>query len=342
MFIDKVEIRVKAGDGGPGCVSFRREKYVPRGGPDGGNGGRGGDIVIAVEPQMKTLLDLRYRRSYKAPNGISGQGARKTGLSGEPVVIKVPPGTVVEDVDSGRQVADLTSGDAELTIARGGDGGRGNFVFRTATNQAPLKATPGFPGEERNLRLTLKLIADVGLVGLPNAGKSTLLRSVSHAKPLVADYPFSTLAPNLAIVRIDEQASFCMVDIPGLIEGAHEGKGLGLQFLQHVERCRVLLFILDMSGEIPPGEALRKLMRELELYNPALMERRRVIALNKIDLLPDGAATDFTPPEGEKVFHISALTGDGLPALMKALYRIVMEESGGKDGPGGGTGDPPR
>ncbi len=332
MFIDRVEITVKAGNGGAGCVSFRREKYVPRGGPDGGNGGRGGDIIIAVEPQMKTLLDLRYRRSYRAMNGNPGQGARKTGLSAEPVVIKVPPGTLVEDVDSGKLIADLTEENNTLTIAGGGDGGKGNFVFRTATNQAPRKATPGFPGEERNLRLTLKLIADVGLVGLPNAGKSTLLRSVSDAKPLVADYPFSTLAPNLAIVRIDEQASFCMVDIPGLIEGAHEGRGLGLKFLQHIERCSVLLFILDSVSDIPPQVAFRQLMRELELYSAALLERPRVIALNKIDLLPDEEKAVFAPPGGEKVFHISALAGDGLPALMKALYRLVTGEPGVKEG----------
>jgi len=305
MFIDRVEFRVRSGNGGNGCVSFRREKFVPRGGPDGGDGGRGGDVVIRVQPQMRTLLDLRYRKVYAAKNGRQGEGARKTGKSTPPVIIKVPPGTVIEDIDTGETVADLTGDDDEITVVTGGKGGQGNWHFRSASDQAPQRAMPGFPGAERNLRLTLKLIADVGLVGLPNAGKSTLLRSVSEANPVVAEYPFSTLTPNLGIVKIDEAASFCMVDIPGLIEGAHEGKGLGLEFLRHIERCRVLCFIIDMaSHEAAPEDAYRQLISELEQYSSTLLERPRFVALNKVDLLPGGEDDVEFRPEGEERIYI--------------------------------------
>ncbi len=327
IFIDRVEIYVRAGRGGDGCVSFRREKHVPRGGPDGGDGGRGGDVMIAVESQMRTLLDLRYKRDYKARNGSQGEGSRKTGKSADPVVIKVPPGTLVEDIDRGEVVADLTADSETIMVAEGGRGGKGNFVFRSARNQAPRKATPGKPGSERNLRLTLKLIADVGLVGLPNAGKSTLLSSVSEARPLIAEYPFSTLSPNLGIVQIDRSASFCMVDIPGLIEGAHTGKGLGLQFLQHVERCRLLLLVIDIGGGVPPGEAYRQLMEELGAYSAKLLDLPRFVALNKIDILPEGSREDlFEPPGKEKVFRISAVSGEGIDELVKFLYQKVFEE----------------
>ncbi|MBN2185463.1 MAG: GTPase ObgE [Candidatus Krumholzibacteriota bacterium] len=329
-FIDRVEIHVKAGDGGDGCVSFRREKYVPRGGPDGGNGGRGGDVVIAVEPQMRTLLDLRYRREYKGKKGGQGEGARKTGKSADQVVIKVPPGTIIEDLDSGQAVADLTSESDSILVATGGQGGKGNFIFRSARNQAPQKATPGKQGEERNLSLTLKLIADVGLVGLPNAGKSTLLSSVTDARPLVADYPFSTLTPNLGIVKVDRSASFCMIDIPGLIEGAHTGKGLGLQFLQHVERCRVLLFVIDISGDSPPEDIYGQLIAELGAYSKKLLELPRYIALNKIDILPEAdRSISFRTDGGETVFEISAVSGEGLPDLVQELYRKLIEELSG-------------
>jgi GTP-binding protein len=328
MFIDRVDIRVVSGRGGTGCVSFRREKFIARGGPDGGDGGRGGDVIIKVQPQMRTLLDLRYRREYKAKNGRQGEGSRKTGKGSPPVIIKVPPGTLVEDIETGETLADLTGDNDEITVATGGKGGLGNWHFRSSRNQAPTKAQPGTPGEERNLRLTLKLIADVGLVGLPNAGKSTLLRSVSAADPVVAAYPFSTTAPNLGIVKIDEMASFCMVDIPGLIEGAHEGKGLGLEFLRHVERCRVLCFILDAaSQEVSADEAYRQLLSELGQYSAALLERPRYVALNKVDLLPGGNDdVEFSPVAGEKVHIISALAREGLEALMGDLYRAVLDE----------------
>jgi GTP-binding protein len=335
VFIDRVEIRVRSGSGGNGCVSFRREKYIPRGGPDGGDGGRGGDVIIRVQPQMRTLLDLRYRRHYAAQNGRQGEGARKTGKSSPPVIIKVPPGTLVEDIDTGETVADLTGDYDEMTIASGGKGGKGNWHFRSSTDQAPRRATPGRPGMERNLRLTLKLIADVGLVGLPNAGKSTLLRSVSEADPVVADYPFSTTAPNLGIVKIGDMASFCMVDIPGLIEGAHEGKGLGLDFLRHIERCRILCFIIDAaSQETAPDEAYRQLISELGQYSAALLGKPRFVALNKTDLLAGNAGQAGFSPEGEeRVYLISALARTGLDALMRDLYRAVLdaENAGGQD-----------
>ncbi len=334
MFIDRVELFVRSGNGGNGCVSFRREKFVPRGGPDGGDGGRGGDVVIRVQPQMRTLLDLRYRKEYAAKNGRPGEGARKTGKSAPPVVIKVPPGTLIEDIDTGETVADLTGDYDEITMVTGGKGGKGNWHFRSARDQAPRRAVPGAPGEERNLRLTLKLIADVGLVGLPNAGKSTLLRSVSEANPVVAEYPFSTITPNLGIVKIDEAASFCMVDIPGLIEGAHEGRGLGLEFLRHVERCRVLCFIIDAaSQEVSPGDAYSQLVSELGQYSDALLERPRFVALNKVDLLPGGPdEVEFHPVGEERVHIISALARSGLDGLMRELYRAVLDAESRGDG----------
>lgn len=324
MFIDRVKVKVKAGKGGDGCVSFRREKFVPRGGPDGGSGGRGGDVILKVDPHMRTLLDLYYRKSYKAEPGGHGQGKNKTGRDGEPVVVMVPPGTVVEDAATNETLADLDEPGEETNIAHGGKGGRGNYSFRSARIQAPRQRTLGVPGEERELRLTLKLIADVGLVGLPNAGKSTLLRAVSDAHPVVAPYPFSTIEPVLGMVKVAEGASFCMVDIPGLIEGAHAGKGLGIQFLQHVERCRMLLFILDAAGENPPNEAYEQLANELRLYSGALIEKPRLIALNKVDLLPKGKRGPvFTAKMGEQVFKISALEKKGLRPLVTAAYRLV-------------------
>ena len=333
MFIDRVEIEIKAGNGGHGCVSFRREKHVPRGGPNGGNGGDGGDIVLRVNPQMRTLLDLRYRTRYRAENGRPGQGSRKTGRNGASITIEVPPGTVVEDRGTGKEIADLMEPGIEFFVARGGRGGKGNYVFRSPVDQAPRKSTPGAAGEERLLRLTLKLIADVGLVGLPNAGKSTLLRSLSDAHPVVAPYPFSTTAPVLGMVRVGELASFCMVDIPGLIEGAHEGKGLGIEFLRHIERCRVLLLLVDAAGEVSPQRAYEQLIEELRLYSERLLERPRFIALNKIDLAP-GAQVEFKPDGRERVFHISALAGTGLAELVQELYRFLDRDDTQSDGAG--------
>jgi GTP-binding protein len=327
MFIDTVDIDVRSGSGGKGCVSFRREKYVPRGGPDGGDGGRGGDVIIRVDPQMRTLLDLRYRRSYAAGSGRPGEGARRTGKSADPLVIRVPPGTIVEDMESREILADLTDDSGEMVVARGGKGGSGNWRFRSAVDQAPGRATDGEEGEGRSLRLTLKLIADVGLVGLPNAGKSTLLRSVSRANPVVADYPFSTTEPYLGIVRVDETSTFCMVDIPGLIEGAHEGKGLGLEFLRHIERCLVLCFVLDAaSEEVPPGDAYAQLLSEIGSYSPALLHRRRIVALNKSDLPGSVGGDSLCGLDGaDEVVVISALERTGLSSLIGRLHRIVLE-----------------
>ena len=327
MFIDRVTLQIKAGKGGDGCVSFRREKYIPRGGPDGGMGGAGGDIIVKVDPQMRTLLDLYYRKTVKAQSGKHGQGKNMTGANGADEYIMVPPGTVVEDADTKELLGDLDESGAELVAARGGREGKGNYLYRSPKVQAPRTRTMGEPGEERRLVLTMKLIADVGLVGLPNAGKSTLLRSVSDAHPIVAPYPFSTLEPVLGMVKIAPGASFCMVDIPGLIEGAHMGKGLGIQFLRHIERCRVLIFIVDAAGEIEPVKAYEQLYNELRSYGESLVEKPRLIALNKTDLLPSPArASKFDVP-GEQIFRISALEKKGLRPLLAAAYRLVIEDS---------------
>jgi GTP-binding protein len=326
VFIDRVTVEISGGRGGDGCVSFRREKHVPRGGPDGGDGGRGGDVIVRVDPQLRTLLDLRYRRAYRAEKGRPGQGKRKTGRSGSHVIIGVPPGTVLKNEATGELVADLVRAGQDIVVARGGRGGKGNYAFRTATDQAPRRSTEGGAGEELVLEVTLKLIADVGLVGLPNAGKSTLLRAVSDAHPVVAPYPFSTVAPVLGIVPVDVGASFCMVDIPGLIEGAHEGRGLGIQFLQHIERCSVLLFLLDSAGEVPPVEAYEQLIREVGLYSERLLERPRFIALNKIDLIGGSDVKEpHDPFPGESVFSISALNGAGVGPLVTRLFRAVQD-----------------
>jgi len=321
-FIDRVTIDVESGDGGDGCVSFRREKYVPRGGPDGGNGGDGGDIILRVDPSINTLVDLRYRKSYKAGNGRPGAGARKAGKKGESVIIRVPKGTLVEDSESGHLLADLKDDDDEIVLLKGGKGGRGNYTFRSSRNKTPRRATGGEPASKKTLQLTMKLIADVGLVGFPNAGKSTLISSVSAAHPRVASYPFTTLYPVLGIVRIDEFASFSMVDVPGLIKGAHEGKGLGIQFLQHIERCSVLLFVIDLCGpEIT--EAYNLLIEELGAYDADLLSKPRVVALNKVDTLEEPLGDDFSSVLDEEVYPISALTGKGLPVLISRLCEIV-------------------
>ncbi|MCD6378877.1 GTPase ObgE [bacterium] len=329
-FIDRVKIYVESGNGGNGCVSFRREKFVPRGGPDGGNGGKGGDIVFRVDLGIRTLIDLRYRKNYKAGNGQAGSGARKAGKSGKSVVIRVPQGTLVEDLENGEFLADLTDEEDELVLLEGGRGGRGNYTFRTSRNKAPLRATGGEPGTQKTLKLTMKLIADVGLVGLPNAGKSTLLNTVSAAHPKIASYPFTTLIPTLGIVSVGELASFCMVDIPGLIKGAHEGKGLGIQFLQHIERCRILLFVIDAS--VPEIEDVySQLIDELGAYNANLLSKQRIVALNKVDLTEEFLQDNFSFAKEEDVYLISAATGKGIPELLSRLYKVVSESSREED-----------
>jgi GTPase len=321
MFIDYAKINVKAGDGGEGCVSFRREKFVPKGGPDGGDGGGGGSIIMVVNNNMNTLIDFKFKQHFKAEHGNNGQGARKTGRSGEDLIIHVPLGTIIRDADTGNIIADLSGEGDRVVVAQGGRGGKGNSNFATSTNQAPRKTIPASEGEEKILLLELKLIADVGLVGFPNAGKSTFLSTVSSAHPKVADYPFTTLEPILGIVRYGEFKSFVMADIPGIIEGAHEGKGLGLRFLRHIERTKALLFMIESISENPVGD-YAKLCEELRLFSEKLMEKPKIIVLTKTDLTPPDEKNE-TPDFGDhlEVFEISAATGDGVKEL---VYRLGM------------------
>jgi GTP-binding protein len=323
MFVDYVEIGVKAGNGGRGCVSFRREKYVPKGGPDGGDGGDGGDVIIKVDPHMTTLLDFRYVKHYKAKNGEEGKGALKHGKRGEDVWIKVPPGTVVKDIETQKILADLVVEDQIYVVAKGGKGGKGNARFKSPTNQAPRRAEPGTKGEVKRLALELKLLADVGIVGHPNVGKSTLLSKLSSARPKIADYPFTTLSPNLGMVKLNETKSFVLADIPGLIEGAHQGKGLGLQFLKHIQRTKLLLYLLDASSPDLKGD-LCTLRNEIKLFDPKLYERPGVVAINKTDLLPEGKIKKFNNDQNH-VCYISALTGEGLKELLSIIKNKLEE-----------------
>ncbi len=324
MFVDRVLIRVRSGRGGDGCVAFRREKFVPRGGPAGGDGGHGGDVYMVVDPALRTLLDLRYRQHWNAEDGRPGEGATKTGKSGGDMLVPVPPGTLIRDVEADELLGDLTQVGQRLLVAKGGKGGLGNARFKSAIHQAPTKSTPGGPFEERTLELELKLIADVGVIGLPNAGKSTLLAALSAARPKIGDYPFTTLAPNLGIVRTAPLRSLVMADVPGLIEGASEGRGLGKEFLRHIERCSVLLILVDATSE-EPLEVYRSLLAELEAHEPALLAKERLLVLSKLDLLgPDAAPQRPAGLEPEVGFlPISAVSGLGLDALRHALDRFV-------------------
>jgi GTP-binding protein len=326
-FIDEVKIHAKAGDGGRGCLSFRREKFVPLGGPDGGDGGRGGDVWFEVDIALSTLLDLRYKQHLKAQNGAPGMGKNMHGKSGEDLIIKVPPGTLVYDDDSGDLLADLTKAGQRMPLLKGGQGGRGNARFLTSTNRAPRHTQPGTPGEERTLRLQLKLLADVGLVGRPNAGKSTLIASVSAARPKIADYPFTTLVPNLGVVRHGDFRSFVMADIPGLIEGASDGIGLGTRFLRHIERTDLLLHLVDLSGlqEGDPVDNFDQINNELARYNPTLSERPMVVVFTKQDITEVREQTDKIRPvfvaRGLRTLAISAVTREGLPELVTTVSR---------------------
>jgi GTP-binding protein len=328
MFVDQVTIHVRSGHGGAGCVSFRREKYVPKGGPDGGDGGRGGDVVLVADAGLSTLAELRYRKRYDADNGSPGQGARKTGRSGEPLEVRVPAGTVVWDAEAGEVLRDLTADGERWVAAHGGKGGLGNQHFATPTRQAPRHAQPGLPGLERTLRLELKLLADVALVGFPNAGKSTLIARVSAARPKVADYPFTTLVPNLGVVTWGDYRSFVVADIPGLIEGAHLGRGLGDRFLRHVERSRYLCLLADVTGlaEPPPDVALPALRTELSAYDARLAARDWCVAATKMDAAdPEAvaAAKAFADQAGVPFWEVSAATGQGIEALVYHLGRTV-------------------
>ncbi len=325
QFVDQVEIHVKAGDGGNGIVAFRREKYIPRGGPAGGDGGRGGDVIIQADEALNTLVDLRYKRNYKAERGGDGGSNNKTGRDGNSLVIRVPVGTIIRDKETGKVIADLVEHEQSAVVAEGGRGGHGNAHFATSTLQTPRFAENGDPGEELDLVLELKLLADVGLVGFPNVGKSTLISRMSAAKPKIADYPFTTLAPNLGVVRVNEFKSFVMADMPGLIEGAHLGAGLGHQFLRHIERTRLLVHILDVSGATgrDPLHDFDVINDELVSFNPALGELPQIVALNKVDV--PGAAelasevAEALRNRGYTVHLISAVTGQGIQELMYTI-----------------------
>lgn len=330
MFVDEALIWVKAGDGGRGCVSFRREKYVPRGGPDGGDGGKGGDVILEADPNLKTLLDYRYKREYKAENGEPGRGKNQHGKDGKPLILKVPIGTIVKDAQTDQIIADLSKPFEKVLVAKGGKGGRGNARFATPTRQAPYFAEPGEPGEERWLKLELKLLADVGLVGFPNTGKSTLLRKISRARPEVAPYPFTTLRPYLGVVRFGDK-EFVVADIPGLIEGAHRGVGLGNQFLKHIERSRLLVHLIDISNGEDAIELYEKIRNELRLYKEELLEKPEIVALNKIDL-PQvrervKEVEETFRSRGLHFFAISALTGEGIEELLRGIVRRLDDAS---------------
>lgn len=320
-FVDLAQITVKAGNGGNGCVSFHREKFIPKGGPDGGDGGKGGNVIFHADAQLHTLQDIRYHRIYKAENGRPGEGNNKSGKKGKNVIIPVPAGTLIRDRNKNLIIADLTIDGEEFIAAKGGNGGWGNQHFATATNKVPRFAKPGQPGESLDLELELKILADVGLVGLPNAGKSTLLSVLSAARPKIADYPFTTLVPNLGIVRYGEYRTFVMADIPGLIEGAHSGRGLGDQFLKHIQRTRVLLFLIDINDPdiLATYETLKN---ELSLYDSYLMRKPRLIVVSKTDTGPENADIPVFPDD-EKVIPISSVTGYNIKMLLQMIIKFL-------------------
>ncbi len=320
QFIDIAEIQVIAGDGGHGCVSFRREKFVPRGGPDGGTGGRGGDVILRSDPHLSTLLDYKYKKIIKGPRGMHGKGKNQHGRSGKPAIVRVPPGTVVLDAHDGSLLHDMAEKD-EVIIARGGRGGRGNSAFTTPTDRAPRMAEDGSPGEQRRIILELKLIADIGLVGKPNVGKSTLIARLTSARPKVGAYPFTTLRPHLGVLDYGDR-TVVLADIPGLIEGAHSGKGLGHEFLRHIERTKVLVCMLDASCEDYAGE-LESLRRELRLYDVDLADKPYVVALNKVDLLPESEVRKLK--RKQEFLPVSAVTGYGLKALVGRMAGLLDE-----------------
>mgnify|MGYP005839410939 CR=1 FL=1 len=326
MFIDEAEIEVKAGDGGDGAVAFRREKYVPKGGPSGGNGGKGGDVIIQACRNLNTLLDFKYKRKYTAGNGAMGGSSLKDGKNGKDVLIKVPVGTIIKESESQKVLADLDKDGKFIVIAKGGRGGKGNSNFATPTNQAPRFAEKGKKGESKKIILELKLIADVGIVGFPNAGKSTLISVISAAKPKIADYPFTTLEPNLGIVYYKDYKSFTVADIPGIIEGAHEGKGLGLKFLKHIERTKILLFMIEVTSENIERD-YKILLNELKQYSKKLSERKKIIALSKIDLIERKNLKKISLKkflnDNLPVIPISAVTNDGIAALLDKLWELL-------------------
>ena len=326
-FVDEAKIYIKSGDGGQGCVSFRREKFVPRGGPNGGDGGKGGDIIAVASRNHRTLLDMKFNQHRVAKRGGQGEGSNKTGRSSSDVEIIVPVGTVIRDMETGELLADMTIDGQKIIIARGGIGGRGNARFKTSTNRAPRYAQDGLPGEEKTVSLELKLIADVGTVGFPNVGKSTLISSVSAARPRIADYPFTTLKPNLGVVNIGNYRTFVIADIPGLIEGAHLGAGLGMKFLRHIERTSILLHIMDISKEPFTGawDDFKTINNELESFSSNVRAKPQIVVINKIDLTATRERlkeqVDIFGEKGIRVFPISAATGEGIKELMKEIVK---------------------
>ena len=319
QFVDEVELRVTAGGGGSGIISFRREKFVPKGGPDGGDGGKGGDVIAVVDPNLATLLDLRFRKHIRAGRGKHGSGGLKAGAQGDKATLRVPPGTLIFDAEDGTLLCDLLEAGESAVVAKGGKGGRGNAHFKSSTRQSPRFSELGKPGESRLIKIELRLIADIGLVGYPNAGKSTFLRAISAAEPKVAAYPFTTLQPQLGVVERPHYHSYTVADLPGLIEGAHEGRGLGFRFLRHIQRTRALLFLVDVTSE-QPGDDLAHLFNELSAFDPLLMEKPRHVVLNKTDLLDDDAElSDFEFAD----FLISAKTGQGVESVLVALDELL-------------------
>jgi GTP-binding protein len=331
-FVDEATIDVAAGNGGAGCVSFRREKFIPFGGPNGGDGGRGGSIYAVADRNLNTLIDYRYARRHEARNGEPGRGSDQFGAAGDDIVLRMPVGTIIKDAETEAVVAELLEPDEKVLIAKGGDGGFGNMHFKSSTNRAPRQKTPGWPGEQKKLKLELRVLADVGLLGMPNAGKSTFITAVSNARPKIADYPFTTLHPQLGVVRVGPEQSFVVADLPGLIEGAAEGAGLGHLFLRHLQRTRLLLHIVDMApfdDGIDPVAQAKAIVNELKKYDESLYEKPRWLVLNKLDMVPEEERAkrvkDFVKRYKWKgpVFEISALTREGLEPLIKAIYLHV-------------------
>jgi len=330
LFLDFVKIHIKSGDGGNGCISFRREKYVPRGGPNGGDGGKGGDVIFVASSDLSTLIDFRYKQHYKAKKGAHGQGGDKTGKNGDDLYIKVPCGSIIRDSETGEILAELLNDGEKAVILKGGSGGKGNTHFKTSTNRAPRIAQSGKKGEEKTVEIELKLIADCGLVGFPNAGKSTLISAISAAKPKIADYPFTTLVPNLGIVKYKEYESFVVADIPGIIQGASDGKGLGIQFLKHIERTSILLFMIDAT-QIPDGSKelitqYKILLKELKNYSEKLIKKPRILCFTKIDAIDSELKERLVKYKGKiDSLAISSVTGENLEKLKTMIYKKIKE-----------------
>jgi GTP-binding protein len=335
-FVDEATIDIAAGNGGAGCMSFRREKFIPFGGPNGGDGGRGGSVFAVADRNLNTLIDYRYARRHEARNGEPGRGSDQFGAAADDIVLRMPVGTIVKDLETDQVIAELLVPGELVLLAKGGDGGFGNMHFKTSTNRAPRQKTPGWPGEQKKLKLELRVLADVGLLGMPNAGKSTLIAAISNARPKIADYPFTTLHPNLGVVRAGPDRSFVVADIPGLIEGASEGAGLGHQFLRHLQRTRLLLHMVDLApfdDQIDPVAQAKAIVKELRKYDEALYEKPRWLVLNKLDMVPaderEARVKDFVKRLRWKgpVFQVSALTREGLDPMVQAIYEHVAAQA---------------